>query len=258
MINSTRRLNRILKNAAITGSVVIGGMCLSVSPIVGAEPSSEAELYFELNATDRDVGLHGFFDAASWEAIRISRSDGDFDAITVQSNSGSSDFGLTELFFESNEPPIDNRSFADLLKIFPAGPYEIEIETNADEKLRIATELTSNLPCPPFMVLPTNVDGDDLVIKWRLQPGVYDPDTDVCSQDRPLTVKSVLVVVELSDSKTGKSRSATAELAPGATSFRVPSEFLADIGSANINAKAELQVIEETGNRTSIEKGIEL
>lgn len=50
----------------------------------------------------------------------------------------------------------------------------------------------------------------------------------------------------------------TAELPPAANRFRMPSKFFAGAGSTNISAKAELQDIEETGNRSSVEKELDL
>src|SRR5262245_34055460 len=85
-------------------------------------PFDDARLKIEFNATDGDAGLQFFIDAERWRHVTVTNPRGrivaDFDAGPVIHN-----FGLSELFSESSEPPFDELPFAEFKKLFPAGVY---------------------------------------------------------------------------------------------------------------------------------------
>ena len=61
-------------------SLVIGAglMVMSSQAGLGQEadelPFSEAQLYFELNHTDGDLGIHGLIDGDAWKSLEIEAS----------------------------------------------------------------------------------------------------------------------------------------------------------------------------------------
>ena len=82
----------------------------------------DADVFFELNATDGDVGIQAFLDGDAWRRVGIQAPDGR-KIVDVTGNGGLKELGLTELFFESDEPELDELSFAELLLLFPEGEY---------------------------------------------------------------------------------------------------------------------------------------
>ena len=88
-------------------------------------PFEDARLEIEFNATDGDAGFQIFVDAEEWKEFEIFRPDGrrivDFD---VKGNLR--DFGLTELFSESSEPPFTELPFEEFKQLFPEGDYRFE------------------------------------------------------------------------------------------------------------------------------------
>ncbi len=223
-----------------------------------AVPFSKSDIYFELNATDGDIGLHGILDGDSWKVATIKGPGGAFNVLRAVPNQASPEFGMTELFFESNEPPLEERSFAELIALFPPGAYKF-VGTRAEDNARMTggDVLSTAMPCPPIMQTPRLVDGD-LMIRWRPRAGSYNPDTGVCSSANPVAVAAYQVVVELADTRTGFTRKVTVDLPPGARKVEAPDELLIGVIPANTEAKAEVLVIAPDGNRTAIEIDFDL
>ncbi len=97
----------------------------------GEIPFSVAELYFELNDTDGDLGIHGLIDGEPWKWIEIESPDGRR-KMKVSAHKSLRRHGLTELFFESAEPAFDELppecSFIDSLRVcgkWKAGPLKV-------------------------------------------------------------------------------------------------------------------------------------
>ncbi len=248
----TRRGTRLVCGA-LAAIPAIAGASLAQSPV----PFTKSDLYFELNATDGDAGLHGILDGDAWKTTRIKGPGGTFDVIRAIANQDSPEFGMTELFFESNEPPLDERSFAELLTLFPPGTYTFTGTTTANQPMRGSDVLTRAMPCPPVVQRPRVVDGD-LSIRWRLRPGSYNPDTGVCSAANAVTPVVVQVFVEFTNTITDRSRQFAVDMPPRARTVEVPDEFLLGVNPDNTEAKAEVLVVDRSGNRTAIEVEFEL
>lgn len=70
-------------------------------------PLSEANLFFEPNDTDGDLGIHSLIDGEPWKSLAIEDlSERLMLSVSVNGRLG----GLTELLFESTEPPFDELS----------------------------------------------------------------------------------------------------------------------------------------------------
>ena len=69
----------------------------------------EAHVFFELNNTDGDLGIHALIDGEPWKKLRI-MDQREKKVLSINVRSRLRRQGLTELFFESAEPPFDELS----------------------------------------------------------------------------------------------------------------------------------------------------
>ncbi len=93
---------------------------------------SEAQLYFELNDTDGDLGIHGKADGDAWKRMKI-EAPNERTLLDIRVKSRLRRQGLTELFFESAEPTFDELDPEVFFDRFPEGVYEWE---GQDARLR--------------------------------------------------------------------------------------------------------------------------
>ena len=174
-----------------TGLLILGAN----GPAVWAEeelPFDIAKLYFELNDTDGDLGIHGLVDGEAWKELEIEDKRGrKILDIEVRRRLGRQ--GLTELFFESAEPPFLPEEEGDVFlppevffKRFPQGWYEIEGETLEGDELESEVWLSHAMPAPAVVRL----NGDDLTTA----------DSDLCDEEEPDEVSAVLIEWEQVDS----------------------------------------------------------
>ena len=91
-------------------------------------PFDEAELFFELNNTDGDLGIHASIDGEPWKRLSIEDPNGRR-ILKIGASGRLRSQGLTQLFFESAEPVFAELSPATFFARFPEGIYEIEGRT---------------------------------------------------------------------------------------------------------------------------------
>ena len=124
-------------------------------------PFADAEVFFEFNSTDNDLGFQLFLCGEAWEEVEISGPDDEI--LEIEAEGSLKELGLTELRFESAEP-----SPAEVLALFPAGDYQFRGRTVEGDKLVGTGELSQDLlPAPTFS--PSDgeeVDPDNTVIEW--------------------------------------------------------------------------------------------
>ena len=82
------------------------------------EEFETAMLFVEHNATDADTGVHGNFGGEAWTELCIWKPDGEL-VLSVRPEGALADLGVADLFFESREPPNDERSIDELLDRIP-------------------------------------------------------------------------------------------------------------------------------------------
>ena len=177
--NETTRSFRILPFVLVALITLTLGIC---APVIWADddnddveiPFDEAELFFELNNTDGDLGIHALIDGDAWKRLIIEDTK-ERKMLDVIVKGRLRKQGLTEIFFESAEPTFDELSPKKIFKRFPAGEYEIEGTTIEGEELESEVELTHVMPAAPanatvngdqdaFLDAPDNcvgVDEDD-------------------------------------------------------------------------------------------------
>jgi hypothetical protein len=208
------------------------------SPTWAQVELDEAFLRVEINATDGDVGLHGKFDGDAWREMKIKSPDGKT-IFTLKVSKGLRSQGLTEDFWESDEPTCQEQSLREFLARFPPGTYSFEGRTVDGEKVEGEAELSHALPAAPDISATDGdafvLNGAPIVIQWGpgtdLGEGCDDPTliADGIIPD-PATVQadSWEVTVEPDEDQLGDLplRVFTVQLPSGQQTVTVPSEYL--------------------------------
>ena len=245
---------------------------LAASPLVLADddddeiPFDVAEVFFELNNTDGDLGIHALIDGEAWKRLTIEDTR-ERKIMNVYVRSRLRRQGLTEIFFESAEPTFDELPPEKFFRRFPAGTYEIEGKTLEGDELESETEITHAMPAPAAahvngIPLAEQCDDEEpgfdaptvelpVVISWpavdRTHPDLGDP------QDSPdITIVNYEVVVETELEGADGEEFVTVfsvVLPPDVTSMTVPDEFL----SQSDEFKYEVLAREESWNQTAVE-----
>ncbi|MGH9190621.1 MAG: hypothetical protein ACRD0Q_11425 [Acidimicrobiales bacterium] len=194
----------------------------------------------EFNSTDGDAGLQVFLDAEPWREISITNPRGrtvvDVEAADVIRN-----YGLTELFSESSEPPFEEFPFAEFKKLFPEGVYTFRGQTIEGQNLRSTFRLTHKVPDGPKILMPAEdatVAPGELVVKWE-------PVTSPSGVN--IAAYQVLVVAD-APSVGNPKRVMDVMLPATARRLPIPAEFLVPGGY-----KTEVLAIEAGGNQTLTE-----
>jgi hypothetical protein len=255
----SRNLRTTLILAATAGSAV------AATTAQAQEQFDETKALIEINATDGDIGFHVLLDADAWHQVRIDDPAGK--RLFQEKAKGTlADQGLTENFFESDEPLCAPElaeeeddlvvTLAEFLERFPAGSYIFNGMSNDGETLTDTALLTHNLPAAPDIDEfngTGNVQTADAVIEWA--PGT---DLGECPFDGlvpdPGSVAEIgwEVVVEPEDEgAVNPLRVFSVQLPAIQTSVTVPQEFLDAYVAQGITVfKFEVGAIEESGNQT--------
>jgi hypothetical protein len=236
-------------------------LVVTAAPVNGAEtPFEEAQLFLELNDTDGDLGFHGLIDGDEWKRLEIEAPDEQV-LLDARVLGRLRQQGLTEVFFESAEPPFDELPPAKFLRRFPQGIYEISGVTLDGHELESTSRISHALPAPPRNIKISgiasapNCDSDPLpsitgavVIDW-------DPVTrshpTIGIRNVALTVDKYTLVVEREEPVL---LIFSVELPAGVTRFTVPAAFIA-LGD---EFKFEIQAKARNGNQTVVESCFEI
>jgi hypothetical protein len=214
-------------------------------------PFDEAIIFFELNDTDGDLGIHALVDGDAWRLLNI-WTPNEVKLLNILVTGRLRRQGLTEIFFESAEPPFDELAPEQFFNRFPPGEYEIEGLTLEGEELESTVELSHVMPAPPVVrvsgrasaencdAVPLPIVPEPAVLRWneitRSHPEIGTPNVDV-------EVEHYEVVIEAEES------TLSVTLPPDVTQFRVPTS-LTESGD---EIKFEVIVREENGNQTAVE-----
>jgi len=201
---------------------------------------SALKFFIEFNETDEDIGVQVFVDGEPYERLKAFDPD-ERKILDIRPKRSLRMQGLTELFFESSEPPLAEFSVDEFLARFPEGEYEFETTTLDGIEQDGETMFTHVIPAGPVITFPLEgdvVDPDDAVIRWEpvtLTTAFNPPQV-------PVTIISYQVTVTRQDPL----REYSVFLRPEATSVTVPPEFL-DPGT---EYELEVLAIEESDNQT--------
>jgi hypothetical protein len=229
----------ILIAAAVAGLVLfaLGGAGLGRGQASGAASQpvrlAAATLIIEVNGTDGDAGLQFFLDGEPWRSMTISDPNGRV-VVDVDAEGRLRNWGLTELFSESNEQPFTEVPLAEFLERFPAGRYSFVGETIEGERLVGTARLSHDIPEGPEITAPADgatVNRDGVVASWKAPPEPAGIDIVgyrvIATREDPLRVYQV-------------------ELPASARSVPIPAAFL----QSGTEYELEIQAIEESGNWT--------
>jgi hypothetical protein len=223
-----------------------------------------AEVFFELNDTDGDLGLHALVDGEPWKKLAIEDTR-ERNMLNVRVRGRLGRQGLTELFFESAEPNFEDQPPAIFFRRFPAGTYEVEGETLDGKELESETVVTHVLPAPPENVTvngmpagPVDEECDevdlpevsnDVVIRWD---AVTTSHPDLGASDPDIEIIRYQVVAEWEDEdENAFVSSIDIQSDPDVARYQVsfPPEFFID----GAEVKFEVLVREASFNQTAFE-----
>jgi hypothetical protein len=198
---------------------------------------ADATMIVEVNATDGDAGLQVFLDGEPWKTMTITAPDGGR-MLSVNAEGRLQNFGLTELFSESSEPPFTEFPLEQFKELFPEGRYSFSGTTVTAARVVGRATLTHDIPDGPEITAPTEgatVPREGLVARWN---AVTTPAGIEISGYRAIVTQEDPVL-----------RVFSADLPADVTSVTVPSEFL----QPGVEYKLEVQAIEAGGNQTLTE-----
>ena len=214
----------------------------------------EAYLYFELNDTDGDLGLHGKVDGDAWKRVSI-EGPNERTLLNIRVKSKLRRQGLTELFFESSEPTFDELDPEEFFARFPEGLYEWEGKTLDGEEIEGEVFLSQRIPAAPVIssvgddMAPADDecwdpgDVDEVVISW--QPVTHTHASLGADTGAPLGDNSVIYyefVAEVDETEFKM----TALVPADTYSWTVPEDFIELAGSLMVeNDEGELEEVDE-------------
>jgi hypothetical protein len=235
-----------------------------------AEEFDEAHIFFELNDTDGDLGIHALIDGDAYDKLQIIGPD-KHKMLNLHIKGSLREQGLTEFFFESAEPTFDELSPGEFFDRFAEGDYTIKATTLEGDALKSETELTHTMPAPPGGIqlsgVPIDLDDvdcdDETTIPSVMEPVTIsweevtmshpDPDGGGAGVQPPIavTIHNYEVVVEATVEVNGEEFDSvfSVVLPPGVTSMTVPAEFIDQAEEF----KYEILAREESFNQTAIE-----
>ena len=219
---------------------------------VSAAEFSEAELYFELNDTDGDLGIHASIDGGPYVELRIENPEGST-ILNVSARGRLASQGLTQLFFESAEPTFDELAPERFFRRFPEGRYVIQGTTGDGKTFRSRVNVSHVMAAPVSNITVSGARAAadcDAVPLPAVQAGTpVTIDWDPVRSSHPTigTSGSVRIARYQLFVEQGRFKLAL-DLPPSVTRFVVPAAILAP-GSA----KFEIIARTATGNNTAVE-----
>ena len=218
-----------------------GAIALGLAAPNWAAPFKEARIYIEFNHSANDLGFHVSLDAEDWESLQILNPAGTC-IFSVVGKGGYAGLGLTELFFEGAEPPLDEFPLADLLARFPEGKYKfIGVKVGGAGLMSTAT-LSHAVPDGPTVA--AEVNDDTVTIRWDLVTGP----AEIIPDERVEIVGYQVLV--------GAGDLFQATLPTSSTEVTLPEELVESLGRGK--HPFEVLAIEASGNQTITEGTFEI
>lgn len=226
----------------------------------GAEiPFSVANVFFELNDTDGDLGIHSLIDGGPWKTLTIESPDED-EYLNITLSNTLRQQGLTELFFESAEPTFDELAPEEFFGRFPEGFYEVGGTSIDGEELESTSAVTHLIPSPVGdlsvndTLLPEDCDAElpsisePFTVSWD---AVTLSHPELGRTNEPIEVVKYELVVEREEPTLLKF---SIDLPPDVTELELP----AGLAGSGEEWKVEVLVREASGNQTGIESCFEV
>lgn len=222
----------------------------AAAPLAGAAELSEAELYFELNDSAGDLGIHSSIDGGPYTTLEIEDSRGRV-MLWMGAFGRLAQQGMTQFFLESAEPSFAELAPAAFFRRFPEGTYDIEAVGRNGVEFEAEVELSHVMAARPGHITANgvpavNCDAPSL-------PSISAPvlvDWDPVTRSHPTVGKSgpvEIVRYEFFTEREGVKFSV--QLPPTVTEFEIPAEVLA-LGD---EFKYEIIARTASGNNTAVE-----
>jgi len=198
------------------------------------------KFFIEFNETDEDIGVQAVLGGEPYKRLSAYRPDGR-KILDLRPRRNLKMQGLSDFFFESAEPSLDERSLEQFKARFPAGEYEFETVTIDGIEQDGETMLTHIIPSGPVILSPEEgdmVNPDETIISWEpvTMTTAFNP------PQVPVDIVGYQVIVTKEDPLRVYSVDVSAET----TSITVPPEFL----DAGTEYELEILAIEASDNQT--------
>ena len=225
------------------GAVAATTLCPTGSN--GADPFDDGIVFIEFNSTDEDLGFHATFDASGWREAVICGPDGS-QLFEARSGGSTDKHGLSELFFEGAEPPLDEQPLDEFIAKFPEGEYKIVGKTTKGDSLISTATFTHNIPDGPVIISPEEdgvVDLNAAVIAW--EPVTSPPGIEIVGYELSFAPEDP----EEGDPPPALDIDLFLELPSTVTEFRIPPQLL----TPDTEYVFEVLAVEVSGNKTITE-----
>jgi hypothetical protein len=248
-----RPMNYLARLFVLMSILLLGGFVVMPVSSQGGKTQafSEAELFFELNDTDRDLGIHASIDGGTWTRLMITGPNGRA-LLNVTSQENLQTQGLTQLAFESAEPSLEDLPPADFFARFPRGVYVIQALAQGGATFASNVTLSHVLAAPAANIFLSGVPAAESCAAKPLprviSPVLIDWDPVTTSHPEigdsgPITISRYQVFVE------GESAKFSVDLSPTVTEVEVPRGVTAQ---GNL-FKFEIIARTADGNNTAVE-----
>jgi hypothetical protein len=191
-----------------------------------------ADLFIEIDANDRDIGLQLFLDGDAWDTFKLLDPKGREVMQEARTKGRLHGWGLTEYFWETEEPQFSEVPLSKFKKRFPKGKYTFNGRDVDGRRLVGFDRLSHVIPAGPVITSPTSgeqVNPNSFKVSWE-------PVT------KPAGVEIVRYQVIVAQ---GPVERVTLNLEPSVTSVDIPSQALVPG-----EAKVEVLAKERSGNQT--------
>jgi len=198
------------------------------------------KFFIEFNETDEDIGVQTSLGGEPYKRLRAFGPN-EKPILDLKPRRGLRLQGLSDFFFESAEPSLDEFSLEDFLHRFPEGVYEFETITIDGMEQDGDATFTHVIPAGPVITSPMEgevVDPTATVVVWQpvTQTTAFNP------PQQPVTIVGYQVILTREDPL----RVYSVDVSPDTTSISAPPEFM-DPGT---EYEVEVLAIEESDNQT--------
>jgi hypothetical protein len=191
-----------------------------------------ADLFIETNATDGDIGLQLFLDGDAWDTFKLLDPKGRQVMQEARTKGRLHGWGLTEYFWETEEPSFSEVPLSKFKKRFPKGKYTFKGRDVDGRRLVGSDRLSHVIPTGPVIISPTRgeqVNPNSFKVSW--EPVTKPAGVEI--------VRYQVIVVQ------DPVERVTLNLEPTVTSVDIPSQALSPG-----EAKVEVLAKEKSGNQT--------
>lgn len=213
-------------------------------------PVSEAKVFIEDNAGAGDIGVHAFLGVSGWTELCLFDPN-DTLIMHLKPQNALSDLGLSEIFWESVEPPYTDWGFEDLKAAFPEGSYTVKGAGKDGKALLGTATFTTTVPLMPNILEPATIldeEGDVPAVPHGPVTVAWDPVTQARDgRDVTITGYQIIVILEGTSDPNGFSgQEFNLHVAPEVSRVVIPEAFLRPASLYEL----EVIAIEQSGNQT--------